>query len=401
MRILMISSYLPYPLLSGGQVRLFNLIKVLSVDHEITLVCEMRPTQSAQDVAAVEMYCKTVRTVARRKQWSLRNIVRSGVTAHSFLLNGHRHHAMQRAIGDELGGGSFAVIHVETFYVLQNLPPTAVPVVLVEHNIEYGVYERYRHRAPAVLRPFVAIDVAKLRREEEMAWSRADVLVAVSNADKAVMEEAGLSVRVIPNGVDTEKFGLKSIPAAISEQEKRILFIGDFRWLQNRDSVAFILEEIWPILRKRLTGHRARLWIVGRQIPQSVRRLAGDPDVMFDEASSARPTPEIFRDAYLLLAPIRVGGGTSYKILEAMSCGTPVVTMKLSADGLEARDGQDLLVGQTAEELADRARHLFDDAGAYERIGTAGRAFVEGRYRWKEIARSLDGIYSSIRKASV
>ncbi len=253
----MVSSYLPYPLFSGGHVRLFNLIRELSARHEITLVCETRPAQTDADVAAVEAYCQKVVTVARRKQWSITNIVRSGVSTHSFLLNGHRHREMRQVIDAELAEEAFDLIHVETFYVMQNLPPTTIPVVLVEHNIEHEVYARFVKRAPLALRPLVAIDVAKIKREEEASWGRADALVAVSAMDKHVMERVGRTPQVVPNGVNTEQFEFKDTPIAGSQQEKRILFIGDFRWLQNRDSAAFILGEIWPVL-SRVSGATTR-----------------------------------------------------------------------------------------------------------------------------------------------
>src|SRR6185437_15766463 len=89
MKILMISSYLPYPLYSGGQVRLYNLIKELSHKHEITLVCEKRPHQTKQDVEEVKKICKEVITISRKKQWSVINILKAGVSKNSFLITGH------------------------------------------------------------------------------------------------------------------------------------------------------------------------------------------------------------------------------------------------------------------------------------------------------------------------
>src|SRR5437868_2426971 len=98
MKILIISSYLPYPLHSGGQVRLYNLIKELSDKHDITLICEKRSHQTNGDVSAVEKICKKVVTVPRRKQWSLQNIARSATSSHSFLVTGHTLSQMQQKI---------------------------------------------------------------------------------------------------------------------------------------------------------------------------------------------------------------------------------------------------------------------------------------------------------------
>jgi glycosyltransferase involved in cell wall biosynthesis len=393
MKILMISSYLPYPLYSGGQVRLYNLIKELSGKHEITLICEKRVNQTQQDISEVEKICKKVITVDRRKQWSVGNILKSGTSARSFLLTGHTHAEMQKKIQEALEIHSFDLIHIETFYVMQNLPQTTIPVVLVEHNIEYKVYEKFLQRASRFVRPMLAIDVSKIRKEEEAFWKKADALVAVSSDDKHSMEKAGFKPSVVSNGVNTEQFGFKDVAKAVLEREKRILFIGDFKWMQNRDSVNFIIREIWPQIKRQNSGLDVKLWIVGRSIPESIRSLSNDPPIIFDEKSSAKPTVEIFQEASVLLAPIRVGGGTSYKILESMSCGTPVVTMKLSADALEAKDGEELLVGQSAEELAEKILNLLQNKETYERISKNGRKFVEENYTWKKVAKKLDEVY--------
>lgn len=427
----MVSSYLPYPLFSGGQVRLYNLIKELSSKHEITLLCEKRSDQTDDDIKAVEKICKKVITVNRRKQWTAENILKSGTSSNSFLLTGHTHPEMKQKIKDELAAEWYDFIHVETYYVMQNLPEVFIPVVLVEHNIEYKVYKRYVERAPIVSRPLLAVDVMKIKKEEEEFWKRAEALVAVSKDDQEVMQQAGLKPALVPNGVNTGVFAFKDTSVAIAQKEKRILFIGDFKWIQNKDSISYIINEVWPEIRKkfssvilnkmknphqedpsarRLRGSplaaapqddNLKLWIVGRSIPDTIRNLTNDPNVLFDEASSAKPTPEIFQEASVLLAPIRVGGGTSYKILESMSCGTPVVTMKLSADSLEAKDGEELLVGQSAEELALKTHRLLQERDLYEKISKGGRAFVESKYTWKEIAKKLDEVYTKVVESKI
>lgn len=398
MRILVVSSYLPYPLYSGGQVRLYNLIKELSARHEITLVCEKRSNQTAADIKAMETICKKVICVDRRKQWSLENMLKSGLSKHSFLVTGHTLPAMKEALEKELAKNDFDVIHVETYYVAQNLPLTSVPIVLAEHNIEYSVYQKFAAKLPPALRPLLLIDVLKIRKEEEALWKSVDGLVAVSDEDKRVMEKIGVHPRLVSNGVNTEEFGLKNVKKALTQKEKKILFIGDFKWIQNMDSITFIIKEIWPHLRQGFGGQAVKLWVVGRKIPDSVKGLTDDPAILFDEASSAKSTPELFQEASILLAPIRVGGGTSYKILESMSCGTPVVTMQMSADAIAAKDNREVMVGQNAQELASKTARLLKDPELYEKISHAGRKLIEERYTWKMIAKQLEAVYEDVAK---
>src|SRR3989344_5686544 len=124
MKILIVSSFLPYPLFSGGHIRLYNLIRELSVNNEITLVCEKRNNQTEKDIIEVEKICKKVITVNRKKQWSFKNITKSFFSFNSFLVTGHTNKKMQQVIKEELESNKFDLIHIETFYVMQNLPKT-------------------------------------------------------------------------------------------------------------------------------------------------------------------------------------------------------------------------------------------------------------------------------------
>lgn len=397
MKILIVSSYLPYPLFSGGHVRLYNIIKELSGKNEITLLCEKRPFQKEEDVAAVKKICKEVITVDRKRQWSFSNIIKSGFSTHSFLVTGHTQTQFKKIIDETLLKNNFDLIHVETYYVMQNLPQTKVPVVLIEHNIEYSVYAKFRESAAFFLRPFLSLDIAKIKREEEDCWKNAQALVAVSREDQAVMKKAGRDSFLVPNGVSTDQFVFKEKPATTT---RKILFLGDFKWIQNRDAVTFIFKEIWPQISVRVKEKKEKfalkLWIVGRKIPDSIKTLTNDPDVLFDEKSSSLPTEKIFQDATLLLAPLRVGGGTSYKILESMSSGTPVVTMHMSADALSAQDGRDVLVGKTALELAEKCVTLLQDENLFKTISKNGRVLVEQHYTWKEIVKELEEAYKNV-----
>lgn len=390
----MISSYLPFPLFSGGHIRLYNLIKNLSENHEITLVCEKRNFQKEEDIKEVEKICKKVIVVERHKQWSAENILKTGFSKDPFLVVGHINSQLKLAIGDELVREKYDLIHVETFYVYQNLPKVSIPVVLVEHNIEYMVYQRYTKLANPLLRPFFYLDVLKLKKKEEDVWKKADKLIAVSKEDKRIMKRADTAI--VPNGVDTNNFVFRDFQHL--SLEKRILFIGDFKWIQNKDALEFILKEIWPTLNLKLRTEGVRedikLWIVGKNIPEDLRNLAKAKNIILDE-NNKEETPLIFRQSYILLAPLRVAGGTSYKILEAMSSGTAVVTTNLGIVGLEAKNNTHVLSGETPFQLADSVCNLLLDHSLYKRITLNARKFVEEKYDWKKITKKLEEVYMS------
>ncbi len=389
MKILMISSFLPYPLYSGGQVRLYNLIKNLPKEIEVTLICEKRKIQTEEDVREVEKICKKVITVERKFQWAYSNILKTGFSKNCFLITGHTLPEMKNKIKHELENARYDLIHVETFYVMQNLPKTSVPIVLAEHNVEYLVYKRYMDKSPFFIQPLLLVDILKLKKQEIDSWKKADKLIAVSKEDKDKMGIKG--TELVVNGVDVNKYKMEDVRYQ-KKKENTLLFIGDFNWIQNVNAAESILREIWPKIIEK--NNNLKLWIVGRRIPERIKSIGG-LNVIFDENAPDK-TEEIYKRADILLAPIYIGGGTSYKILEAMASGVSVVTTSLGAEGIIEPGGKEVSIANTSDELADLVIKLVNDNEyRVEQIKNA-RKLIEEKYDWKKIAEKLDRVYNLV-----
>lgn len=389
MNILVVSSYLPFPLTSGGHIRLYNLLKELSKNHELTLVCEKRKFQTDEDIQEIKKFCKEIFVVNRLKQWSLETIAKTGFSPYPFLITGHRNNHMKKILKKILVEKKFDLIHIETFYVMQNLPVVNIPTVLVEHNLEYLVYRRFAQFAKIALRPLLYIDVLKLWYWERYYWKKATKLVAVSEEEKILMQIK--DVAVIPNGVDTHKYQLRPVDEKF--KERRILFIGDFKWIQNRDTVRHIVDEIWPLIKK--SEQNIQLLIVGKHIPSDIRSAHNGKDIVIDE-DAPKETEKIFQKASILLSPIRVGGGTSYKILEAMASGVPVITTSLGIEGINAGDGKEVLIADNPQEFAEKISFILSNEKLYKIIAGNARKLIEEKYDWKIIAKDLEKVYISV-----
>lgn len=400
MKILMISSFLPYPLYSGGHVRLYNILKRLSKNHEITLICEKRDYQTEDNISEVKKFCKEIITIERKKQWSIRNIANTAVSFYPFLLIGHSSKLMTEKIKEAISKEKFDLIHIETFYVMQNLPKTLfgkLPVVLTEHNIEYLVYKKFLDTMSVFMKPVLYLDVLKLKYWENYFWKKATKLIAVSEDEKKLMKRK--DVEIVENGVDTDRFKVSSAGWRTKfKQTKTILFIGDFKWMQNKDSVEWILKDIWPKINSELRTKNLelnlKLWVVGRNIPEYIKKMATDTSVIFDE-NATQETAEIFKKADILIAPIRVGGGTSFKILEAMASGVPVVTTNLGIEGIKAKDTDEVLISDDTQGLVDNVIGLLENEKIYDRIVNNARRLIEEEYDWKQIVGKLEKVYES------
>ncbi len=396
MRILLVSSFLPYPLFSGGHIRLYNLMKNLKKDgYKITLICEKRDYQGKADIEKALEVCDKVITFDRQKPWSVGNVIKDLILFRSLLSVSHNIPEMKEAIKKELDSQKYDLIHVETFYVNQNLPKVKIPVVLAEHNIEYLVYKRYADNARFPLRPLLFLDVIKVKKEEKYFWKKASRLIAVSPQDQKMMGRE--DVVIVANGVDIGKFDLERKKKNPND-ERLVLFIGDFKWVQNRDSVSWIIEKVWPQVLNyaKRRNIKVKLWIVGKRIPQNLKDLKSDA-VIFDENASTQ-TEIIYNKADLLLAPIRIGGGTSFKILESMASGLPVLTTALGNEGIDGKPGLDIVIEEEPSGYADSLIDLLLNPKKYEMISENGRKHVRENFDWENITKKLEQVYKASSK---
>ncbi len=392
MKILMLTPYLPYPLLSGGQIRSYNLLKKLAEKHKITLVALIKHDSEKQYIKNIANFCHKV-IVAKRpeKPWTIGNIIKTGFGLYPFLVVRNYSEEARTAVIEELAKEQFDLIHAETFYVMPHIPATRVPILLVEQTIEYLVYQHFVDTLGwKMIRPLFLIDVFKIRYWEEFYWRRATRVVAMSEADRDVMRSRTpeLHVSIVPNGVDVNIFTFKKKTVQF---EPKILFVGNFKWLQNREAVSELVHKIWPLISQELSS--ARLQIVGKFPTSDILALKGKQVEVSDNIDDIR---QAYKDADILLAPIYGPGGTRYKILEAMATGIPVITTPQGIEGLAISDGVEALVRKEARSLAKATIEVLTSKNLYEKLAKNANSLVRQTYNWITFADSLDQIYEEV-----
>lgn len=398
MKILMLTPYLPYPLLSGGQIRTYNLLKKLSGKHEITLFALIKENSERQFIPELEKYCAKVKVFKRsNKPFTFKNIYRTLFSSYPFLVVRNYVPETIGAIEQELATNSYDLIHAETFYMMPHLPPTSIPTLLAEQTIEYLGYESFAQRVWPIFRPLLNVDIAKIKRWEEFYWKSSSKLIVMSEDDKAFINrtiQEPQKIAVVANGVDADWFAQKepNLPS-----EPTVLSVGTFKWLPNVEAVTFLVRQIWPKIKRQLP--KARLWIVGnaptqevlnfQQRDQSITVTGGIPDIR-----------DAFKGAHVLLAPVFSGKGTRYKILEAMASETPIVATDIAVEGLGVTHGEHVLIDNTAQGLAKLTVKLLKDPQLRRKLARNGRAFVSKWYDWSLISQKLDEVYQELGRTN-
>lgn len=399
MKILMLTPYLPYPLLSGGQTRTYNLLKKLASKHEIMLFAYIRKESEKEYLPALTKLGIKVQVFRRRKAWELKNILLAGFSVFPFLVSIYLSRGLKKRLEKELAHGDYDVVHAEPFYVVPSLPKLKVPLLLVDQTIEYIVYQHFVEKSKLwFLRPLLWLDVVKIKYWETRYWREASRVVAMSEEDRKIMQQEvkGLQVDLVPNGVDGEYFDRKKNLSRVrvpSSKGPVVLFVGSSTWLQNREAIDILYKEVWPTILQKIPN--ANLWIIGKSVEHFFGKLASN-NVKVAEVEDIR---EAYFGATVMVAPMYGSGGTRYKNLESFAAGLPVVSTSIGFNGLDVVDGRDVLVREKPIELAEAAIKVIEDKNLREKLASNAKKLVQAKYDWESIANNLSEIYEEIARS--
>jgi glycosyltransferase involved in cell wall biosynthesis len=274
----------------------------------------------------------------------------------------------------------------DVLFAMPNLPPRLpVPVVLLAHNVEHVIWRRLAQteRLPW-RRALLAIEWRKMRRYEARACARADLTLALSEVDRALLlaHAPGARISAIPTGVDAAYFA----PDGHAERTGQIVFTGSMDWYPNEDAVRHFIDAILPLVRRE--APEAGFQVVGRNPSRALRRLATRAGVeITGTVPDVRP---YLAEASVCVVPLRIGSGTRLKIFEALAMGKAVVSTPVGAEGLPVVPGTHLLSASAPGEFAGSVVSLLHDPVRRRALGTAGRRLVEERHSWARAARAFE-----------
>lgn len=392
----MLLPFLPIDQMSGGQTRWYHLIKVLSKEHKITVISLIRGDKEKElsFLPEIKKYCEKVLVFDRPKSpWTIRNLFLTLVSFNPLVVIRNFSIEERQAIKKELENNQYDLIHAETFYVMPHIPKTKIPIVLVDPTIEFDVYKHYVDtEVPFILKPIYMFDVIKLKFWEKYYWRKANKVYAVSEEDKEIMEREllGVKVGIIPNGVDVSNFESKKMKRA---NPPRVLYHGDYKWMQNVEAVNILIKKVWPIIKKK--NKIVKLWITGRNIPQNILNLA-EKDNRIITSESPKDNREVFKSASVIVASIMSPGGTRLKVFESMASDLPVVSTPIGVAGLSIKNGVEAMVDSRPEKLAEMALNVLNDKKLARNLAKNGKEYVRNNFSWESIVMGLNNEYEEL-----
>ena len=396
MKILIVSPWYPWPPFDGGRIRVLETLRYLSRRHQVTLLATVTSAEEADDGGRGREICEQVETsVLSPHAWPVARRLAKGLLSRMPVVQNFYHDArLAERVRQLTSRHDYDVVQIEFSYAASYVravdPSCGAKTVLSMHNVESRRFGREVDLGLRADRRFAAAwDRTFHGLWEEKAIRTFDGIVSVSEPERSwvLARVPQAVVELIPNGVDTDHFRPQAPPDPGAPP--RIVFTGAMHYPPNVDAAIWFVERIWPRLRRLVPD--LCFEIVGRDPDPRVVALGRRPGVaVTGVVADVRP---YIAGARCVVVPLRAGGGTRIKILEAMAIARPVVSTALGAEGLTITPGHNILIADDAEGFAADVLDLLGSADRASLFGRAGRRLVETRYRWSGCLERLDDLY--------
>ncbi len=348
-------------------------------------------------------YCGQIEVALRRSAKS--SLVRDfHVVTNPFYLSKPFHavnyysRKFEKILQRLLRSKTFDIVQIGYLHMAQYIRsiPRKIPVLLDTPNAEHLLMHRYFEAEENLLKKFYLFYQAeKVKRYEKKMCGRFDRCLAVSEMDREALtlvcdEKAVFSV--IPNGVDVKYYTPK-----LSEEPycTDLIHHGTMSGYMNVDATIYFCKNILPYIRREIRD--VKLTIAGTNPDKTLVKLAHFDENIVLTGAVDDMRPYVW-GSKVVIVPLRIGGGTRLKILEAMAQGKPVVSTSVGCEGLEVTPDKDIIVADDPKEFANRTVELLKDEGLRLKIGVNGRKLVESKYDWKIIVEKLYSVYQEVIK---
>jgi glycosyltransferase involved in cell wall biosynthesis len=390
MHVAIIDGDVSYPATSGKRLRTLNLMLQVAKRHRITYIGRCAADSEEARLAPAFLRERGIEPILVHHPVAQKSglafyarLAANLFSARPYSVTSHQSAPMEHAISEWASKQHVDVWQLEWTGYLPMLDPLLPgPRVVIAHNVDTLIWQRYFENESNVLKKtFLKTQWQKFRRFEEQAFRQATRVVAVSAEDaQLIRTQFGQ-----PNGIDRAFFE----QVTGQRDPTRILFLGALDWRPNLDAVDLLLERIFP--RTRAVEPSAKLVIVGRHPPAGlIEHARQTPGVeLHADVADVRP---FLAESGVMAVPLRIGGGSRLKILEALACGLPVVSTRVGAEGLLLKPGEDYVQAEP-DAMADALVQAIRNPGAVQALAQHGRQIVLDTYDWSVLAHKLEAAW--------
>jgi polysaccharide biosynthesis protein PslH len=403
LRVVLVDEELPYPPTSGKRIRTYNLVRRLAPRHRLTYVCHRNADADEARVAESHFAGLGIRTVIVERSVPPKSgpgfylrLASNLFSPLPYSVAVHASRQLAAALAEVAAREPVDLWHCEWTPYAQSLRGIAGPRLVMAHNVESVIWQRYHETAEGVLkRWYIRKQWQKFRTFERDILADASLTVAVSplDAERFRRDLAVPRVDVVDNGVDTSFFRPTSTP----RDPKSLLFLGSLDWRPNLDGVVQFLDHVMPTLRKQEPG--VKFVVVGRNPPAWLAaRLASEPGVaLHASVPDVRP---YLAAAGVMVVPLRIGGGSRLKILESLACALPVVSTRVGAEGLHLQGGRHLDLVEEVADMTDAIIRAIRDPHRARRQAQVGYEQTIRLYDWAVLADRLERLWLQCAEGS-
>lgn len=360
MRILWIKTSPLHPLTRGGDLRTFHVLRHLHLRHEVTFVGmtadagQIEGARQAHQYSTRAFWAYEPKASLHLARWKfLAGALANVASELPYAISRFRSRLLWQLIAARLKEQDFDVVVSDFLFPAASMPwqlkQRGSPWVLFQHNVESMIWKRRAEGKTGLKARYWNAQRDRMQNFEEKVSRRFDGVLAVSEEDARIFrEEMKLTnvLGVVPTGVDMDYF--QAVPKKVPSVPT-VVFMGSMDWYANVDGVRWFAEAVWPVVQREVSD--AKFVIVGRQPPAEIQALASSGRNIEVTGTVPDVRPHL-RGSHVVVVPLRIGGGTRLKILEAMAAEVPVVSTRIGAEGLCVADGRHLLMADTTVDTA-------------------------------------------------
>lgn len=390
MKILVVLPRFPYPLEKGDKLRAYNQIVELSKRHEIYLFCVSHIKVAPEFIEALRPYCKDIRVVRLNKAVCAINVVRNWFASKSLQMGYWNTNSSKRCYKVYEREVQPDVVYNQMVRTMPLVARSNFPKVMDFQDALSMNTERRMDSSRGLWHYVLHYEFKMLRSSEYNAFSFFDALTIISEADsEAIPHKKNGEIKIVSNGVDFDYFRPDAVKVP---KEHDIVFCGNMSYAPNVSAARYLVEKVMPLVWAKRPA--TTLLLAGASPKHSIWRLGMEDRVTVsgwvDDIRTAYSSSRVF------VAPMLIGSGLQNKLLEAMAMQMPCVTTSLANIPLGGTSGDQLLVGDDAETLAEQIVSLLDNNELSTRIAASGYAFVQEHYSWPAAVKPLEELLNAV-----